>query len=88
MSHDVPFPYRQDVDLSYLCGFQEASSLLACVKPNDAGSERWHLFVRPRKPSEELRSASRAALELDATTCMSHELLVRGTFLCATEEWN
>ena len=62
MSHDVPFPYRQDVDLSYLCGFQEASSLLACVKPNDAGSERWHLFVRPREPSRELWDGPSAGL--------------------------
>ena len=64
MSHDVPFPYRQDVDLSYLCGFQEASSLLACVKPSAADEgTRWLLFVRPTSKAEELWDGPRAGLE-------------------------
>lgn len=28
MSADIPYPFRQHSDLSYLCGFQEPDSIL------------------------------------------------------------
>jgi Xaa-Pro aminopeptidase len=64
MSHDVPYaPYYQDTDLFYLCGLQEYSSLLACVKPTaDAAAARWHLFVRPSSKAEEVWDGPRAGV--------------------------
>ena len=63
MSHDVPFPHHQDTDLLYLSGLQEHSSLLACVKPSaDSAAARWHLFVRPSSPAEEMWDGPRAGV--------------------------
>ena len=64
MSHDVAQPFFQDADLFYLSGFQEQSSLLACVKPRSEGSAaRWHLFVRPSCAAEELWDGARAGVD-------------------------
>ena len=66
MSHDVPyFPHHQDTDLLYLCGLQEHSSILACVKPAAASGSaaRWHLFVRPSDAREELWDGARAGVQ-------------------------
>ena len=64
MSHDVPyFPHHQDTDLLYLCGLQEHTSLLACVKPASSSTARWHLFVRPSDPREELWDGARAGVD-------------------------
>ena len=64
MAHDVAyFPHHQDTDLLYLSGLQEHTSLLACVKPTaDAAAARWHLFVRPSNPEEELWDGARAGV--------------------------
>lgn len=63
MSHDVPYhPHHQDTDMLWLCGLQEHTSLLACVKPS-GGPARWHLFVRPSCPREELWDGARAGVE-------------------------
>lgn len=64
MSHDVPFPLFQDTEMLYLCGLQEHSSFLACVKPANASmAARWHLFVRPSNAAEELWDGARAGIE-------------------------
>jgi Xaa-Pro aminopeptidase len=64
MSHDVPFPLHQDPEISYLCGLLEPTSLLACVKPANAGTPpRWHLFVRPANAAEELWDGARAGVD-------------------------
>lgn len=64
MTHDVHYPHYQDSDFYYLCGLQEHSSLLACVRPASGSSEaRWHLFLRPSCPSEELWDGPRAGVE-------------------------
>ena len=64
MAHDVAyFPHHQDTDLLYLSGLQEHTSMLACVKPTaDAAAARWHLFVRPSNPEEELWDGARAGV--------------------------
>lgn len=62
MAHDVAYsPHHQDTDLLYLCGLQEPQSLLACIKPPGAAA-RWHLFVRPSCPNEELWDGARAGV--------------------------
>ena len=63
MSHDVPFPFHQDVDLLYLCGFQEHASLLACVKPGPSAAPRWHLFVKPTCPNKALWDGPTAGVD-------------------------
>ena len=64
MSHDVPFPYHQETDLVYLSGLLEPSSMLACVRPPEAASPaRWHLFVRPANPKEEMWDGARAGVQ-------------------------
>lgn len=63
MSHDVPFPYHQDVDLLYLCGFHEHASLLACVKSAPHAAPRWHLFLRPTCPTKALWDGPHAGVE-------------------------
>ena len=62
MSHDVQAPYHQDSDLFYLSGFAEHSSLLACIRP-EHGAARWHLFVRPGCPAEEVWDGARAGID-------------------------
>lgn len=64
MAHDVPYyPHHQDTDLLYLCGLQEPQSLLACVKPpHDQSLARWHIFVRPSCPREEMWDGARAGV--------------------------
>ena len=63
MCHDVPYPYRPDVDLLYLTGFHEPTSLLACVKPAPSAAPRWHFFVRPTDPAKALWDGPHAGVQ-------------------------
>ena len=62
MSHDVPYPFVQGSDLFYLSGFQEHSSLLACLKPRGA-APRWRMFVQPACPKQAVWDGPRAGVE-------------------------
>ncbi|KAK6172942.1 hypothetical protein SNE40_016496 [Patella caerulea] len=70
MTNDIPYPFRQNTDFLYLCGFQEPDSVLVLKSGNET-SERNHtscLFVPEKDPEKELwdglRSGTSGALEL------------------------
>ncbi|MDO9207171.1 MAG: aminopeptidase P N-terminal domain-containing protein, partial [Sulfuricurvum sp.] len=44
-SNDTEYPYRQNSDFYYLCGFEEANSVLILVKTGE--STRTLLYVEP-----------------------------------------
>ncbi len=48
---DVAYPFRQDSDFLYLCGFAEPESLLVLAPQHEEGE--FLLFCRPRDPQQE-----------------------------------
>jgi Xaa-Pro aminopeptidase len=60
-SNDTYFPYRQDSDFHYLCGFPEPEAVLAIVPGRPAGETL--LFCRERDPDRERWDGPRAGLE-------------------------
>ena len=70
MSHDIPYPFRQNTDFFYLCGFQEPDSVL--ILHTAPEGQKSVLFVPKRDPSKELwdgpRSGDRQAGELTGVT--------------------
>ena len=66
MSANIPYPFRQNTDFLYLCGFQEPDSVL--LLHTTADGQKSVLFVPKRDPSRELwdgpRSGDAGALEL------------------------
>lgn len=52
-SRDTEFPFRQDSDLLYLCGFAEPESALLLVKDGD-GSHQSFLLCRDKDPVAEI----------------------------------
>ncbi|XP_076467817.1 xaa-Pro aminopeptidase 3-like [Babylonia areolata] len=58
MANDIPYPFRQNSDFLYLCGFQEPNSVLVIQAKDDAGvSADNHtaiLFVPKKDPHKEL----------------------------------
>ena len=63
MGHDVPFPYHQNSDLSYLSGFLEPSCLLVCLRPRGASTALWRLFVHPFDAAQAVWDGPRAGVE-------------------------
>ncbi|KAK7097129.1 hypothetical protein V1264_004150 [Littorina saxatilis] len=71
MTNDIPYPFRQNSDFLYLCGFQEADSVLVIHSSKSFSSSHNHraaLFVPKKDPYKELwegsRSGAEGALEL------------------------
>ena len=56
-SRDTEFPYRQDSDLQYLCGFAEPESVLVLI-PGRAQGE-FVMFCRERDPEREIWDGKR-----------------------------
>lgn len=60
-SNDTEFPYRQNSDFYYLCGFEEANSVLILVKT--AESTRTLLYVEPNSDEFALWNGARLGVE-------------------------
>jgi Xaa-Pro aminopeptidase len=61
MHSDVEFPFRQESDFFYLCGFNEPDSV-AIFAPNHA-EHQFVLFVQPKNPEQETWTGIRAGVE-------------------------
>lgn len=61
---DVYYPFRQESNFFYLCGFEEPDAWLV-VAPRASGSanHKMILFVRPRDPEKELWDGARYGVE-------------------------
>lgn len=60
-SNDTLYPYRQDSDFHYLCGFPEPGAVLVLIPGRAAGETL--LFCRERDPERERWDGPRAGLE-------------------------
>ncbi|XP_058877242.1 xaa-Pro aminopeptidase 3-like [Acipenser ruthenus] len=63
MSHDIPYPFHQNPDLLYLCGFTEPDSALLLVSGSPPPRHRSLLFVPPRDPRMELWDGPRSGTD-------------------------
>ncbi len=60
-SRDTEYPYRQDSNFSYLCGFNEPESLMVLVPGRKAG--QFLMFCRDRDPQKETWHGRRLGVE-------------------------
>jgi Xaa-Pro aminopeptidase len=60
-SRDTEFPFRQDSDFAYLCGFDEPDAVLALIPGRRQA--QFVLFCRERDPARELWDGDRAGPE-------------------------
>ena len=60
-SRDTHFPYRQDSDFQYLCGFPEPEAVMVLLPKRPQGE--FILFCRERDRSRELEVQCRARLQ-------------------------
>ena len=63
MSNDIPYPFRQNTDFLYLCGFQEPSSVLIIESSASLNDCKSTLFVPMRDPSMELWEGARSGVD-------------------------
>ncbi|XP_041093895.1 xaa-Pro aminopeptidase 3, partial [Polyodon spathula] len=63
MSNDIPYPFHQNPDLLYLCGFAEPDSALLLVSGSPSPRHRSLLFVPPRDPGRELWDGPRSGTD-------------------------
>ena len=71
MTHDIPYTFRQNTDFLYLCGFQEADSVLVIensIATSSFSDSKSTLFVPKKDAHKELwegpRSGTKGAVEL------------------------
>ncbi|KAL8558452.1 hypothetical protein ACOMHN_052270 [Nucella lapillus] len=74
MTNDIPYPFRQNSDFLYLCGFQEPNSVLVIQsKVDDTENHTAVLFVPRKDPHQELWegpcSGKDGAVELTGVDC-------------------
>ncbi|MDP2076604.1 MAG: aminopeptidase P N-terminal domain-containing protein, partial [Sulfuricurvum sp.] len=60
-SNDTEYPYRQNSDFYYMCGFQEDNALLVLVKMKELS--KTVLFVEPYNEEHALWNGSRLGIE-------------------------
>ena len=63
MSNDVEYPYRQNSDLYYLTGFEEAESAAIFFIDQENNKSTYYLFVRPRDKEKETWTGKRYGVE-------------------------
>ena len=64
MTHDIPYPFRQNTDFLYLCGFQEPDSVLILESNSDSLPEHTAtLFVPKKDPHKELWEGIRSGID-------------------------
>ncbi|KAF0852384.1 mitochondrial intermediate cleaving peptidase 55 Icp55 Xaa-Pro aminopeptidase [Andalucia godoyi] len=66
VSHDIPYPFRQETDMFYFTGFQEPNSMFAAIKSKSGDNVKFIMFVRAKEPHEELWEGPRAGVEVAA----------------------
>jgi Xaa-Pro aminopeptidase len=64
MTHDIPYPFRQNTDFLYLCGFLEPNSVLILeAKSGKLPDHTAMLFVPKKDPHKELWDGPRSGIE-------------------------
>lgn len=65
MTHDIPYPFRQNTDFLYLCGFMEPSGLLLLETHSEQNlpSHTSTLFVPKKDPTKELWEGPRSGID-------------------------
>jgi len=64
MTQDIPYPFRQNTEFFYLCGFLEPDSLLILEgKPGSLPDHRATLFVPKKDPQKELWDGPRSGID-------------------------
>ncbi|CAH1776311.1 unnamed protein product, partial [Owenia fusiformis] len=63
MTHDIPYPFRQNTEFLYLCGFQEPDSALVIFNEGKTSSHKSVLFVPKRDPNSELWDGPRSGID-------------------------
>ena len=63
MTHDIPYPFRQDSNFVYLCGFQEPDSVLVLESGKAWPSHKATLFVPKKDPTKELWEGARSGAD-------------------------
>lgn len=67
MTNDIPYPFRQNTDFLYLCGFQEPDSVLVILSSLDCLSSTDNhksvLFVPKKDPDKELWDGPRSGTD-------------------------
>ena len=65
MADGITYPFRQNTDFLYLCGFQEPDSVLVLesIHGRDIPEHKSTLFVRKRDPDRELWDGPRAGVD-------------------------
>eukprot|EP00123_Amoebidium_parasiticum_P015012 comp22739_c1_seq1/m.35454 comp22739_c1_seq1/g.35454 ORF comp22739_c1_seq1/g.35454 comp22739_c1_seq1/m.35454 type:complete len:494 (-) comp22739_c1_seq1:502-1983(-) len=63
MSADIPYPFRQHSDFSYLCGFQEPDGLLLLKSTTKDADPQVVMVVPPKDPHSELWNGPRSGVE-------------------------
>lgn len=66
MTNDIPYPFRQNSDFLYFCGFQEPDSVLLIEAKSQSsrnGEHVTHLFVPRKDPAKELWDGPRSGAD-------------------------
>ncbi|CAL1532454.1 unnamed protein product [Lymnaea stagnalis] len=65
MTNDIPYPFRQNSDFLYFCGFQEPDSvlLIEANSKSSSGEHLAHLFVPRKDAAKELWDGPRSGAE-------------------------
>ena len=63
MTEDIPYPFRQNSNFVYLCGFQEPNSILVLESGEAWPSHMATLFVPKKDPHKELWEGARSGME-------------------------
>uniref|UniRef100_A0A0B7B652 Aminopeptidase P N-terminal domain-containing protein n=1 Tax=Arion vulgaris TaxID=1028688 RepID=A0A0B7B652_9EUPU len=63
MINDIPYPFRQNTDFLYFCGFQEPDSLLLIEANSKSGEHVSHLFVPRKDAAKELWDGPRSGMD-------------------------
>ncbi|KAI9318368.1 peptidase M24, structural domain-containing protein [Dichotomocladium elegans] len=63
MSNNVFYPFHQNTDFWYLCGFNEPDSAMILEKNDSARGYKQVMFVPPKSPADELWDGPRSGVE-------------------------
>ncbi|PVD34501.1 hypothetical protein C0Q70_05776 [Pomacea canaliculata] len=64
MTNDIPYPFRQNTDFLYLCGFQEPDSVLVILSSlSSTDNHKSVLFVPKKDPDKELWDGPRSGTD-------------------------
>lgn len=83
-SNDTEYPFRQNSDFYYLCGFEEDHAVLVLKKEN--GTEKGYLFIEEINPEHALWNGSRLGIEEATKRFETLEILSYESFESQVQE--